>query len=535
MQLTRTVNKDVIKRVLVPSILINLLSLAVPLTVLQIYDRILPNQSYGTATVLIAGACVAVLLEALIRFVRSWLLSAAASNTEKNTYDDLVKKITLANADALRKVGAAGVDNALSSTSKVREWYSGGIVAGFIDLPFAFLFLSLVYYIGGTLVVVPIVVWLAATIIVWVASLKSKRLGDVASSKEQERRGFMLLLGQNLQGIKRQAVESRLYSQFKRSNDAKFLSKSSEEQQNAFALEFIQLASLMTSVVIVVTGALWVLNGDLTTGGLAACSILSGRAVAPLSALIGMRVKLNTIHTAKQSIEQVQRLSSAQEPTEQNSKVGSLSIKKLIAHRYAQPFETTVIANSGEVILLTSEERHVDSYFAGLLAGVDEPLSGDLEVNGISTSLSVLSSITSYVGVKGQLVSGTLLDNLCGFDPERTDKAREYAQRLGLAGKLSQLSEGLETKVGHTPSSPLSMGNIKLLNIATQLAASANIVILDKPDASLDLGGLATLKQVLEEEKQRGRIIVLVTHYPALVDIADKRADIVQCDQGEAR
>lgn len=222
MQLTRTVNKDVIKRVLVPSILINLLSLAVPLTVLQIYDRILPNQSYGTATVLIAGACVAVLLEALIRFVRSWLLSAAASNTEKNTYDDLVKKITLANADALRKVGAAGVDNALSSTSKVREWYSGGIVAGFIDLPFALLFLSLVYYIGGTLVVVPIVVWLAATVIVWAASLKSKRLGDVASSKEQERRGFMLLLGQNLQGIKRQAVESRLYSQFKRSNDAKF-------------------------------------------------------------------------------------------------------------------------------------------------------------------------------------------------------------------------------------------------------------------------------------------------------------------------
>ncbi|TMO82778.1 hypothetical protein [Pseudoalteromonas spongiae] len=83
--MTQAINKDVIKQVAIPSVLIKLLSLAVPLTVLQIYDRILSNQSYGTATLLILGATTAVLLEAFIRYVRSWLLSAAASNTERNT------------------------------------------------------------------------------------------------------------------------------------------------------------------------------------------------------------------------------------------------------------------------------------------------------------------------------------------------------------------------------------------------------------------------------------------------------------------
>ncbi|MBF4242608.1 ABC transporter, partial [Vibrio anguillarum] len=91
-------NKGVVGKVLLPSLLINLLSLAVPLTVLQIYDRILPNQSYGTATLLLAGATLAVAMEALIRFVRTWLLSAAASNTEKATYQTLVERVTTASS-----------------------------------------------------------------------------------------------------------------------------------------------------------------------------------------------------------------------------------------------------------------------------------------------------------------------------------------------------------------------------------------------------------------------------------------------------
>jgi len=523
MQLTRAVNRDVIGKVMAPSILINLLSLAVPLTVLQIYDRILPNQSYGTATLLIIGACTAVLLEALIRYVRSWLLSAAASNTEKATFDALVSSVAKAKANDLRILGAAGVDNGLSSISKVREWYSGGIVAGFIDVPFAVLFLALVYYVGDTLVLVPITVWGLASFIVWLASLKSKSLSDVASAKEEQRKGFMLLLGQTVQGIKRQAVESRLYRQFKQMNDARFLSKSSEEQQNAFALEFIQLASLMTSVLIVISGSLWVLDGQLTTGGLAACSILSGRAVAPLSALIGMRVKLNTIYAANRAISQIQNLRQDTIDASKIAEVNSLTATNLTVERYGKAYTVSFEVQRGEIIHLLSEERHLDSYVAGVIAGVDEAQSGELLLNDDPVDIEALAYVTSYVGVKGQMVSGSLLDNLCGFDPERTEKAQRYAQKLGLANKLAQLSEGLETKVGHSLSSPLSMGNIKLLNLATQLAAPSSIVVLDKPDASLDLDGLAALKRVLKDEKAQGRIVILVSYHPALIELCDRQ------------
>ncbi|USD34171.1 MULTISPECIES: ABC transporter transmembrane domain-containing protein [Vibrio] len=533
MQLTQTINKDVIGRVMVPSILINLLSLAVPLTVLQIYDRILPNQSYGTATLLIVGACTAVLLESFIRYVRSWLLSAAASNTEKETFDQLVSAVTNAKPNELRMLGASSVDNGLSSISRVKEWYSGGMVSGFIDFPFALLFLGLVYYIGSSLVLVPIAVWVLASAVVWLASIKSKRLGEDALEKEQDRKGFMLLLGQTLQGIKRQAVESRLYRQFKRTNDERFLSKSSEEQQNAFALEFIQLASLMTSVVIVITGSIWVLDGDLTTGGLAACSILSGRAIAPLSALIGMRVKLNSIHSANQAIGRIRNLPQHSFEVGDIKSVNAIAVCNLTAQRYSHTYSVSFEMARGEIIHLSSDERHIDSFFAGVIPGVDGAQSGDFLINHDSASIESLSSISSYAGVKGQLVSGSLLDNLCGFDPERTERAQQYAQKLGVSSKLAQLSDGLETKVGHAFSSPLSMGDIKLLNLAAQLAATSPLVVLDRPDASLDLDGLEALNRVLREEKTQGRMIVLVSHHPAIIELTD-RTMIVEEKQGAA-
>ena len=524
MPMTQAINKDVIRQVAIPSVLINLLSLAVPLTVLQIYDRILPNQSYGTATLLILGATTAVLLEAFIRYVRSWLLSAAASNTERNTYVELVKTVFSANSNELRMLGASGVDNGLSSIAKVREWYSGGIVSGFIDLPFALLFLALVFYIGGSLVLVPIVVWAIASVIVWSVSIRSKELGKLALEKEQVRKGFMLLLGQTLQSIKRQAVESRLYSQFKHVNDIRFLSKASEEQQNAFAMEFIQLASIMTSLIIVVAGSLWVLNGQLTTGGLAACSILAGRAVAPLSALIGLRVKLNTVQTANQAIKALSSLKLKQKPKDAVLKdnITDIKISDLKVERFKQQYAISLDLQPSDITLLTSDERHIDSFIASSIAGIDCLSDAELSVNNVPCDFESLNSVTAYVGAKSSLVCGSLLDNLSGFDPERTERARDYAFKLGLKKKITQLNNGLETRVGHTSANVLSAGTIKLINIAAQLSSNAKVIILDKPDASLDLDSLEALIKVLQEEKLNNRIILLVSHHPRLTQLANK-------------
>ncbi|HFQ4989720.1 TPA: ABC transporter transmembrane domain-containing protein [Vibrio vulnificus] len=517
-------NKGVVGRVLLPSLLINLLSLAVPLTVLQIYDRILPNQSYGTATLLLAGATLAVSMEAFIRFVRTWLLSAAASNTEKATYQTLVERVTTARSDHVRQLGIGGIEEGLGSVSKVKDWYSGGIIAGFIDLPFALIFLGLVAYIGGELVAIPLAVWLITLGIVWLSSIRVRILSEQASQYEQERKAFLSLLSQTIQGIKRQAVESRIFNQFKSLNNVRSQSKAKEEEQNAFAQECIQLAALATSVLLVITGSLWVLDGQLTTGGLAACSILSGRAVAPLSALVGVRIKLNSIHSANQAIEKLGGLSLSESLVSKfhSSDFETLEIKEAAVERYGELAHADVTLNKGELVLLESEDRHTNSHLLSSIAGVDDLVAGECFINGEAVSSSSIAQVTAYCGVKGQLVSGTILDNLCGFDPERTQNANDYAKRLGLTKAITRLPDGLETQIGHTSAFLLSMGNVKLLNIASQLASDKPVILLERPDASLDLNALGNLVRVLEEELLAGRTILLVSYHTKLRELANR-------------
>ena len=524
MPVTSVKNKGVVRKVLLPSLLINLLSLAVPLTVLQIYDRILPNQSYGTATLLLAGATLAVAMEALIRFVRTWLLSAAASNTEKATYQTLVESVTTASSGHLRKLGVGGIEEGLGSVSKVKDWYSGGIISGFIDLPFALIFLGLVAYIGGELVAIPLAVWLITLGVVWLSSIRVKSLSEEASKDEQDRKAFLILLSQTIQGIKRQAVESRIFNQFKSLNNVRSQSKAKEEEQNAFAQECIQLAALATSVLLVITGSLWVLDGQLTTGGLAACSILSGRAVAPLSALVGVRIKLNSIHSANQAIEKLEDLSlSESASSELNlSDFESLEIKQATVERYGELARADVTLNKGELVLLESEDRHTNSHLLSSIAGIDDLAAGECFINGEAVSIASVAQVTAYCGVKGQLVSGTILDNLCGFDPERTQNANDYAVRLGLTKEITRLPDGLETQIGHTSASLLSMGNIKMLNIAAQLASGKPVIMLERPDSSLDLNALGNLVKVLEEEVLAGRSILMVSYHAKLRELASR-------------
>ncbi|WCP70262.1 ABC transporter (plasmid) [Vibrio tubiashii] len=441
----------------------------------------------------------------------------------------LVNLLSLAASSShLRDLGIGGVEEGLGAVSKVKDWYSGGVIAGFIDLPFAMIFLGLVAYIGGELVVIPLTVWLMTLAIVWLSSLRVKSLSEKAAQDEQERKAFLILMSQTLQGIKRQAVESRIFNQFKSLNNVRSLSKAKEEEQNAFIQECLQLAALATSVLLVITGSLWVLDGQLTTGGLAACSILSGRAVAPLSALIGIRIKLNSIHSANQAIEKLSdltvshRVSPAMTEPDLQVDFDVLEIQHATIERYGELALVDVRLKKGELVLLDSEDRHTNSHVLSSIAGVDELKAGECLVNGNEVSLATMANMIAYCGVKGQLVSGTILDNLCGFDPSKTQRANDYARRLGLSKEITRLPDGLETHVGQTSAALLSMGNVKMLNIAAQFASDKPVVLLDRPDASLDLNALSHLVEVLGDEMLAGRAILMVSAHSRLRELASR-------------
>ena len=246
--------------------------------------------------------------------------------------------------------------------------------------------------------------------------------------------------------------------------------------------------------------------------------------MAPLSALVGVRIKLNSIHSANQAIEKLEDLSlSESASSELNlSDFESLEIKQATVERYGELARADVTLNKGELVLLESEDRHANSHLLSSIAGIDELAAGECLINGEAVSIASVAQVTAYCGVKGQLVSGTILDNLCGFDPERTQNANDYAVRLGLTKEITRLPDGLETQIGHTSASLLSMGNIKMLNIAAQLASGKPVIMLERPASSLDLNALGNLVKVLEEEVLAGRSILMVSYHAKLRELASR-------------
>ncbi|MGR5285119.1 ABC transporter transmembrane domain-containing protein [Vibrio maritimus] len=534
METTLSAGVSGIRKVLVPSILINILSLAVPLTVLQIYDRIIPNQSYGTATLLLLGATLAVLLDALLRYVRSWILAAESANMEKARYASAVRVLASAPTAEIKQLKVGGVQNGLESISKIKDIYSGGLLSGLIDIPFALLFLFLIYYVGGALVLVPVIVWAVTFSIVWLSGKRAKRRSQKHAELDDLRAGFLVKLSRNLLGIKRQASEYRTFSTFKKLNQKYRLITADDERKNAFAQECIYLASLGTSVVLVIAGASHVLSGELTTGGLAACSILAGRAVAPLTALTNLNIRYANMQTSIQSVRELLTLSAQKESLPDNlESFRQVAYRDIEFDRYGKIYSISHELASGRIALIEHRNNEVSGQALAAMAGVNTLAGGEVFINDITVDPHSMASITSYVSARGSILQGSILDNLCGFNPELSEKALSYSKQLGLYDVLTQLPDGLETKLAQLPTIPLSHSSMRLINLCFQLAKPTPLLFIDKPEIDLDIDTWPKLATVLENEASTGRTIALVTHNTVFKQLKTDLINISEAKMGE--
>lgn len=529
--------KKVMLKVLPSSLLINILSLAIPLVVLQIYDRILPNQSYGTAVLLVCGASVAILLDAFLRFVRSWILAAASINTEKNMYAYILHQLTELPAKELLSLKPGNLQEGLKGVASIKEFYSGGLLSGLIDVPFVLTFLSLVAYVGGGLVFIPVIVWIAAALFVWLFSSKSYQHAKIAAENEISRMNFLVVVFTMLEGVKKQAAESRTFQYFKQLNQNRWLSVAESERNTAIAQECIQTAALGTSVVMVIIGSLSVLSGDLTTGGLAACSILSGRAVAPMSALVGLRLKYSSFQVANHSVKDLFENIASHETikSEKLPLFESLTAEGYTIERFDSCYQLDFCVQQGEIIALNGKDTDLLSQMMSNLSGLDAKAGGQLCWN---SSVSVgdyydYRHQTAFVTSRPILVSGSLLDNLTGFNVERVGDIQPLIEALGLNSIIADLPNGLETKVGAQLGEQLSQGAIKLVSLVCQLAKPTPLLFLDKPEIALDIESVTRLAKVLSLLSKEGKTIILNTDHPSLVELAQKRAELMPL-QGES-
>ena len=260
----------------------NVLALALPLALLQVYDRILPNQSEGSAIVIFSGVFVALVLAGVFRFVRATIF--ARLSAEQDFHNSMALAETILGSDANEEKGRV----ALSSSTRARDLHVGQSLIALYDAPFAFIFLALVWFLGGAVVIAPvvIVVLASAALFTGIGTYREVLQKSVeAEAKLAVQTSNLLDRPENAMFLEHSAQRISAFASLRRAQASVSL------KLDRFAVlqtDVMQSAGLAATVAIVGVGAASVLTGDMTTGGLAACTLLGSRVLSQTEIVHGV-------------------------------------------------------------------------------------------------------------------------------------------------------------------------------------------------------------------------------------------------------
>ncbi len=518
-------------RVLLASMTVNLLSLALPLVILQVYDRILPNQATDTLLLLIAGLCGVLLLEAVLRLARSYVSGWDAARFEHLTACRAVDRLLAGNIGQFER-DAPGVHlDRLSATDMLRDYHAGQGKLLIVDLPFILLFLGLIWAIAGWLALVPLsLLLLLAGSALLVGSMLKSALQERAALDDR-RYNFIIEVLSGIQTVKGLAMEALLQRRYERLQESGAASTYSCTYFSNLAQGVGAIFSNLTMVAVAAVGSTLVIAGELSIGGLAACTLLAGRSVQPLLRALGIWTQFQNIAVAQERLDRLFAAAPegaadlpAMPPLE-----GGIELRDLT---FAYGDDDAPVVEGidlsiapGEVIGITGGTGSGKSTLLLLMLGALKPSRGQVFFDGVDIATRDAYSLRRQVAFLPQsaaLFQGTILDNLTMFrGVDAVEHGLAASQLLGLDRQIRRLPAGYETRVGDGAQDELPTGIKQGIVMARALAQQPRVILFDEANSALDGKSDATLKQALAEMKG-GPSMVLVSHRPSLLALADR-------------
>lgn len=520
---------------LMASLFINLLSLAMPLSLLQIYDRILPNSSFNTLAMLIGGIAIALLLEAALRVGRSYLSGWVGARFEHMAGCAAIERVLSTSVNDFEKEGSGVHLERIGSLGTLKEFYAGQAIMTLFDLPFAFIFLMLISYLAGSLVFVPIVI--IALFAISAMRVGTSLRGALAERMQADERRFNFII-EVLSGIhtlKSMAMETQMLRRYERLQEACAKTDYEVTRHSSTAMGLGALFSQITMFCVVGFGSTFVIDGQLTVGGLAACTMLSGRAMQPLQRAVGIWARFQSIQLARGKLREIFELQPETEgnlPALGNEYSGRIELRDVaLQFQDDQPplfSNVNLRVEPGEIIGISGGNASGKSSLLYIIMGAMRASEGQVLIGGQDLNELDPSSVRrkiAYLPQHGVLFNGTILENLTMFKPELEEKALRMARLLGLDDAVARMPLGYDTHVGNGAYDSLPRGIKQRVAIARALMTDPVVLLFDEANAAMDSAGDRVLTEFLEQARGK-RTLILVSHRPSLLRMADKVYDL---------
>ena len=508
------------------SLVINLLMLAGPLYMMQVYDRVLASHSQDTLialSILVAGLLV---IMGVLELIRSRILVRIGTRIERQldgrVFESLVKR-------AIRG-SESNDDQPLRDLRALREFLSGPGPFAFFDSPWVPIYIGVIYLLH------PILALVAATGAVFlfcVALLNDLwTRGPLGRAGQRfAESGVMAGAGQrNAEVLRAMSMLGGLRRRWLMCHRAGLQEQARASDRAGLLTATSKTGRLILQSAILGVGAALVIEGAITPGAMIAASIILGRALAPVEQAIGHWRGFNGARSA------YRRLAGLldRHPAEQARMLLPRAQSQLTLEGVtAGPPEARrpVISGlsfslaSGEALAVIGPSASGKSTLARLLAGVWHTQRGHIRLDNVALEQwdpCELGSQIGYLPQDVELFDGSVAENIARLEEDADPEAIVAAAKLaGCHGMILDLPEGYNTVIGEA-GSKLSGGQRQRLGLARALFGDPFLVVLDEPNANLDAEGDCALAGAILEMKRRGQIVVVMAHRPSAIEAADK-------------
>lgn len=517
------------------SFALNMLALALPLMVLQVYDRIIPNQAESTFQFLLAGVAVVILLEFLLRILRSSIMAWEAARYDHRESLRIMDHILSLDATSFGSRPTGYYLDGLQAIDVIRGFYSGQAVMLMVDLPFVVIFLVIIAYITGPLVLVPLALLVLFFVLSWQVG---ERLYDTVSARnrmEEQRQNFLIEMLQGMHTIKAMAMEALMMRRHERLQAQSAVTVYDLARINSMVESAGASFSQLGIIAFVGFGAGWVIGGELTVGALAAGTMLSGRVLQPTIRAMGVWSQFQAVRLAKHRVTELHEI-----PTEGKGSRALLSQGRIelrnVAFRYDRSADRvledlSMQVDPGEAVAITGVNGVGKSTLLKLIAGLVRPEEGVVRVGGYNLAGrdgQDLSGQIALVPQHGTLFEGTVLENMTLYrDGEAVKQALALAKALGLHEILARFPRGLNTRITGTSQSRLPDGVKQKIVIIRALVGEPRIILFDDANANLDLRNDYLLLRLIRSYKGK-KTMIIATHRPAYMRLCDRIYELHQ-------
>ena len=514
------------------TVLINVLALASPLFFMNVYDRVVPNHAMETLWVLALGLGLVLLFDLLLKILRGYFIDVAGKRADLTLSATLFARVMDLKLDQPRQ-SAGTLANNLREFESLREFFTSATLASIIDLPFLFIFLAAIIWIGGFFMVLPALIAIPIVIAVGLAlqpALRDHIRRTFAATEAKYTTVIETLAA--IEHVKHLNAAAQL--QRKWESLVEFVAKESltSRMLSSFAINFTGTIQGVVSIVVVIVGAYLATEGKLSLGGLIACVIITGRAVAPLTQLAGLFARYHSAMTALVALNKIMEAPVEREPgktfVSRPHLEGRVDFRGVTFRYQGQQLdalrEVSLSIAPGERVGVIGRMGSGKSTLAKLLVGLHQAQAGNVLVDGIDTRQIDPSDLRRNIGYMPQnvvLFSGTVRENLTLGAPHTDDAAMLRAvQLVGLDEHINRHPQGFDLPVGERGDA-LSGGQKQCVALARALLSDPPLLLLDEPTAAMDIASEEQLKARLVRALE-GRTLIVVTHRETMLTLVDK-------------